>query len=161
MIATVQRVKKSNVSVEKKIIADIKIGLNIFLGIMKNDDKSDAEYLAKKISTLRIFNDKNFNINLSIKDVKGSLLVISQFTLCADLKNGNRPSFTKAAEPCRAKKLYKYFINELKKFDLEVQSGKFGSIMNVSILNDGPATFILDSENVWNVKYVLLWQNLV
>ena len=161
MIATVQRVKKSNVSVEKKIIADIKIGLNIFLGIMKNDDKSDAEYLAKKISTLRIFNDKNFNMNLSIKDVKGSLLVISQFTLCADLKNGNRPSFTKAAEPCRAKKLYKYFINELKKFDLEVQSGKFGSIMDVSILNDGPATFILDSENVWNVKYVLLWQNLV
>ena len=144
MIATVQRVKKSNVSVEKKIIADIKIGLNIFLGIMKNDDKSDAEYLA----TLRIFNDKNFNMNLSIKDVKGSLLVISQFTLCADLKNGNRPSFTKAAEPCKAKKLYKYFINELKKFDLEVQSGKFGSIMDVSILNDGPATFILDSENV-------------
>lgn len=161
MIATVQRVKKSNVSVENKIIADIKIGLNIFLGIMKNDDKSDAEYLAKKISKLRIFNDKNFNMNLSIKDVKGSLLVISQFTLCADLKNGNRPSFTKAAEPCRAKKLYKYFINELKKFDLEVQSGKFGSIMDVSILNDGPATFILDSENVWNVKYVLLWQNLV
>jgi D-tyrosyl-tRNA(Tyr) deacylase len=148
MIATVQRVKKSNVSVEKKIIADIKIGLNVFLGIMKNDDKSDAEYLAKKISTLRIFNDKNFNMNLSIKDVKGSLLVISQFTLCADLKNGNRPSFTKAAEPCRAKKLYKHFINELKKFDLEVQSGKFGSIMDVSIRNDGPATFILDSENV-------------
>ena len=161
MIATVQRVKKSNVSVEKKIIADIKIGLNVFLGIMKNDDKSDAEYLAKKISTLRIFNDKNFNMNLSIKDIKGSLLVISQFTLCADLKNGNRPSFTKAAEPCKAKKLYKYFINELKKFDLEVQNGKFGSMMDVSILNDGPATFILDSENVWNVKYALLWQNLV
>ena len=148
MIATVQRVKKSNVSVEKKIIADIKIGLNVFLGIMKNDDKSDAEYLAKKISTLRIFNDKNSNMNLSIKDVKGSLLVISQFTLCANLKNGNRPSFTKAAEPYKAKKLYKYFINELKKFDLEVQNGKFGSMMDVSILNDGPATFILDSENV-------------
>ena len=116
------------------------------LGICIDDNEKDAEYVAKKIQTLRIFNDENRKMNLSIKDVKGSILVVSQFTLCANIKKGSRPSFINAAPPLIGKRLYDYFILYLKDKGAEVHTGEFGADMNVELINQGPATFIVDSK---------------
>ena len=146
MIAVIQRCASSSVKIDNKKISKIAYGLTVLLGICINDKEKDAEYVAKKIQTLRIFNDENRKMNLSIKDVKGSILVVSQFTLCANIKKGSRPSFINAAPPLIGKRLYDYFISYLKQTGVEVRTGEFGADMNVELINQGPATFIIDSD---------------
>ena len=146
MIAVLQRSSNASVLVNDKVIGQIKEGLVIFLGVKKGDSYKNAEYLAHKISRLRIFNDKQNKMNLSLIDISGSALVISQFTLCADTKKGRRPSFVNAESPELSKKLYNKFISYLADKGLEVQSGEFGSNMDVKLVNNGPVTFVLDSE---------------
>ena len=146
MIAVIQRCASSSVKIDNKKISEIAYGLMVLLGICIDDKEKDAERIAKKIQTLRIFNDENRKMNLSIKDVKGSILVVSQFTLCANIKKGSRPSFINAAPPLIGKRLYDYFISYLKETGVEVHTGEFGADMNVELINQGPATFIIDSD---------------
>jgi D-aminoacyl-tRNA deacylase len=147
MITVVQRVNNSSVEVDGSIISKISVGLLIFLGVKKGDTESNADYLSKKVINLRIFPDNEEKMNLSVKDIKGEILVISQFTLCTDnTKSGNRPSFTMAEEPEKANKLYEYFIKMLKEEydDNKIFSGVFSAHMNINILNDGPVTILLE-----------------
>ena len=146
MIAVIQRCSSSCVRIDNEKISEIAYGIMVLLGICIDDKKKDAEYIVKKIQTLRIFNDENGKMNLSINDVKGSILVVSQFTLCANIKKGSRPSFINAAPPLIGKKLYAYFISYLENTGVEVQTGEFGADMNVELINQGPATFIIDSK---------------
>ena len=146
MIAVIQRCSSSIVRVNKEKISEIAYGITVLLGISNGDKKKDAEYVAKKIKALRIFNDKNGKMNLSINDIKGSILVVSQFTLCANIKKGSRPSFINAAPPLIVKRLYDYFVLSLKNTGGEVHTGEFGADMNVELINQGPATFIIDSD---------------
>ena len=148
MLSIVQRCTSSSITVDNEIISEISLGLLILLGVSKGDEKKDSEYIAKKIAALRIFSDKKGKMNLSVSDVKGSILVVSQFTLCADLKRGSRPSFIEAASPKVAESLYDYFVLCLRKNGTEVQTGKFGANMDVELVNQGPATFVIDSK-VW------------
>ena len=145
MIAVIQRCSSSSVSIDNEKISEIDYGITVLLGICNGDKEKDAKYVVKKIQTLRIFNDENKKMNLSINDVKGSILVVSQFTLCANIKKGSRPSFVNAAPPLIGKKLYDYFISRLKHTGAEVQTGEFGADMDVALINQGPATFIIDS----------------
>ncbi len=149
MIAVVQRVTKSGVEVEGEIISQINLGLVVFLGIKKGDTEEFAGYLAKKILNLRIFSDDNGKMNLSVKDIMGEILVVSQFTLCTDnTKSGNRPSFTMAEEPERANFLYEYLVKKMKDEYSEdkIFTGIFSAHMHISILNDGPVTILLEKE---------------
>ena len=146
MLAIVQRCTSSSITVDNEIISEISLGLLILLGVFKGDEKKDCEYIAKKITALRIFDDKKGKMNLSVSDVKGSILVVSQFTLCANLKRGSRPSFVEAASSKVAESLYNYFISCLRKNGAEVQTGKFGANMDVELVNQGPATFVIDSK---------------
>ena len=146
MIAVLQRTSRASVKVDDKTIGKIKSGVLILLGVKKGDSKKDAENLAQKISTFRMFNDDTNKMNLSILDVHGSALVVSQFTLCADTKKGRRPSFVNAEAPVISKKLYEYFKTSLIKLGVPVQSGEFGSLMDVDLVNNGPVTFVLDSQ---------------
>lgn len=145
MRALLQRVVKSSVTVEDKVVGDIARGLVVLLGVADEDCENDAEYLADKIANLRIFNDDQGKFNLSTLKVNGELLVVSQFTLLADTRKGRRPSFTAAAPPQKAETLYNYFIMRLKQTGLKVETGEFGAHMVVEILNDGPVTIMLDS----------------
>tara|TARA_X000000368_G_C22975392_1_gene687413 strand:- start:81 stop:524 length:444 start_codon:yes stop_codon:yes gene_type:complete len=147
MVAVIQRCIKANVKVDNKVIAKIDQGLVVLLGIQSGDDYEDASYVAKKIINLRIYNDSDDKMNLSIKEINGSILVISQFTLCANTKKGRRPSFINAASTPVGEKLYKFFISNLLKYKIKVKTGKFGANMDVALINQGPATFIIDSEN--------------
>ena len=146
MIAVIQRCSKANVKIGKNIVGQIRHGLVILLGVKKDDNEEDADFLVRKVSGLRIYNDSNEKMNLSIKDVDGSALVISQFTLCGDMKKGRRPSFIDAAPPKEGQRLYEYFISSLLKEGMPVESGEFGSMMDVELVNEGPATFILNSK---------------
>ena len=146
MIAVIQRAKSGSVSVDEKIISQIEFGFVILLGVTDEDDKTDADYLADKITHLRVFNDENKKMNLSIQDVKGSALVISQFTLCGDIHKGRRPSFIHAASPEKGNILYEYFIAQVENNGVPVESGEFGAMMNVNLINEGPVTFVLDSK---------------
>jgi len=146
LIAVIQRAKSGSVSVDEKIISQIKLGFVILLGVTDEDDETDADYLAGKIFHLRVFNDKDKKMNLSIQDVKGSALVISQFTLCADTHKGRRPSFIHAASPEKGNTLYEYFIAQIENNGVPVKSGEFGAMMNVNLINEGPVTFVLDSK---------------
>ena len=146
MIAVLQRSSNASVAVNDKIIGQIKNGVVVLLGVKKGDSCKDSEYLAQKVSKLRMFNDKKNKMNLSLIDISGSALVISQFTLCADTKKGRRPSFINAESPELSKKLYNRFIECLADKGLRVESGEFGSTMDVKLVNDGPVTFVLDSE---------------
>ena len=146
MIAVIQRCSSSCVRIDNEKISEIAYGIMVLLGICIDDKKKDAEYIVKKIQALRIFNDENEKMNLSIKDVKGSILVVSQFTLCANIKKGSRPSFINAAPPLIGKRLYDYFISYLKETGVEIRTGEFGADMNVELINQGPATFIIDSD---------------
>ena len=147
MIAVIQRCSRGKVSVSEKVVGEIDNGLVIFLGVQKGDTEKDADFLVNKISGLRIFSDESDKMNLSIKDVDGSALVISQFTLCGDLKKGRRPSFVNAAPPEDGNRLYEYFMAELNQSGVQVQSGEFGARMNVELVNDGPVTFVLNSKD--------------
>lgn len=142
----VQRVNKSQVEVEEKIVGKIDKGFMVLIGITHNDTKEIADFLVRKLINLRVFEDENGKMNLSLKDVQGSLLLISQFTLYSDCTSGNRPSFTNAAKPEFANELYEYIIEECKKQIPNVQTGIFGADMQVSLVNDGPVTIILEKE---------------
>ena len=144
MRIVIQRVLEANVKVDEKIIGEINRGIVVFLGVSKQDTKEKAEYLRKKISTLRIFQDDKDKMNLSIKDINGELLIISQFTLYADCSNGNRPSFINAADFEFADELYEYFIKCCQSYNIKVEKGKFGADMKINLINDGPVTIILD-----------------
>ena len=145
MKAVIQRVKSASVSVDDKIIGEIVTGFLILLGVEQSDTQDDLNYLVKKTVGLRIFKDDNKNMNLSIKDIGGEALVVSQFTLCADTSRGRRPSFIKAANPEEADSMYQQFCEQLTINNLSVQTGKFGAMMDVSLVNEGPVTIILDS----------------
>lgn len=140
----VQRVKNAQVDIEGKTVGKIEKGFMVLIGVTHTDTKEIADYLVKKLINLRIFEDENGKMNLSLKDVNGSLLLVSQFTLYADCSSGNRPSFTGAAKPDFANLLYKYIIDECKKKIDIVETGVFGADMKVELVNDGPVTIILD-----------------
>ena len=140
----VQRVKNAQVDVDNKIVGKINKGFMVLIGITHTDTKEIADYFVKKLINLRVFKDEKGKMNLSLKDVEGELLLISQFTLYADCSSGNRPSFTDAAKPDFANELYEYIIEECKKKIRKVESGIFGADMKVSLLNDGPVTIILE-----------------
>ncbi|HPC36528.1 MAG TPA: D-aminoacyl-tRNA deacylase [Candidatus Marinimicrobia bacterium] len=146
MIAVIQRVSEAHVTVEGKIVGRIGHGLVVLLGVFQNDEDADAAFLADKIAGLRIFGDEQQKMNLSIKDVGGAALVISQFTLCGDWRKGRRPSFTSAADPQTGCRLYEKFIADLKTAGVPTEQGIFGAMMAVSLVNDGPVTFVLDSK---------------
>lgn len=145
MKAVIQRVSEANVKVEGKIVGEIHNGLVLLIGIDEQDEKTDADWLVQKILNLRIFGDDEGKLNLSVQDIKGGILCISQFTLIADYKKGNRPSFIKAAKPDKAIPLFEYFKDEIAKSGLKTESGIFGADMKVSLLNDGPVTIVMDS----------------
>jgi D-tyrosyl-tRNA(Tyr) deacylase len=148
MRAVVQRVTKASVTIEGKIHAAIDDGLLVFLGIEDTDTIEDIEWLASKIVSLRIFNDDNAVMNISIKEINGDILLISQFTLHASTKKGNRPSYIRASKPDVAIPLYEKMIQELsKQMDKIIRTGIFGADMKVELLNDGPVTIIMDSKN--------------
>ncbi|MBI88821.1 MAG: D-tyrosyl-tRNA(Tyr) deacylase [Candidatus Marinimicrobia bacterium] len=147
MIAVIQRTLGAKVKVNSKIISKIEQGMVVLLGIQKGDTINDAHYVAKKISSLRIFNDEHNKMNRSIKEVNGSALVISQFTLCANIKKGNRPSFIHAEDSKPSRDLYDYFIEVIIRNGVTVKTGEFGAMMDVELVNNGPSTFIVESKN--------------
>ncbi len=145
MIAVIQRVSEGEVKVHEKSRGKIGTGLVILLGVASDDDVRDADWLAEKIVSLRIFEDDQEKMNLSIREVDGKALVISQFTLLADYRRGRRPGFTKAAKPDKAIPLYEHFMDQLWLKDIQVEKGEFGANMQVHIMNEGPVTMVLDS----------------
>ena len=145
MRLVVQRVKKAKVSVKSKIVGKISNGLFILLGVKNGDTVSDAIYLAEKLAKLRVMADDSGKVNLSVSEVGGSVLVVSQFTLYADTSSGNRPSFVKAAKPGVAERLYRVFIDKLKVLGIKVQTGNFGEYMEIDSILDGPVTILIES----------------
>lgn len=149
MKAVLQRVAYADVKIDGNTVGEVKKGLMILLGVEENDTKAEADKLVKKIPFLRIFEDENEKMNLSCLDINGEILVVSQFTLCADCSHGRRPNFLKSAKPDIANELYEYFVDEIKKTGVsKVATGEFGADMKVSLLNDGPVTIILDSKEL-------------
>jgi D-tyrosyl-tRNA(Tyr) deacylase len=146
MRAVVQRVTSSSVSVDEKIIGQIETGFNVLIGISKEDTLDDLQYIKDKIINLRVFHDENDKMNLSLLDIKGEILVISQFTLYGDCRKGRRPNFMEAQGGEDANKLYEEFVKLLKTSNLKVETGEFGADMKVQINNDGPVTILLDSK---------------
>ncbi|MTI61328.1 MAG: D-tyrosyl-tRNA(Tyr) deacylase [Firmicutes bacterium] len=145
MRAVIQRVKKAKVSVDNTIIGKINAGLLVFLGVGEGDSRDDVDYLVKKIVNLRVFEDVDGKMNLSAKDTDKELLVVSQFTLYGDCRQGRRPSFFAAASPEQAEKLYEYFILRVQETGLKVERGQFQAMMDVALVNDGPVTLLFDS----------------
>ena len=146
MKAVIQRVSEANVKVDGKMVGEISKGLLLLIGIDEEDEKNDADWLVQKILSLRIFGDEGGKLNRSVMDISGGILCISQFTLIADYKKGNRPSFIKAAKPEKAVPLFEYFKTAISKYGLKTESGIFGADMKVSLLNDGPVTIVMDSK---------------
>ena len=144
----VQRVKNASVSVDGEVIGSIEKGLLVFVGVRDDDTEQIADKLTDKLSRLRIFEDQDGKTNLSVADVGGSFLVISQFTLYADMRRGNRPSFVRAGAPDMANELYEYVLKRLKDMGFETQHGNFGADMKVELLNDGPFTVMMDSDEI-------------
>ncbi|MEN8135263.1 MAG: D-aminoacyl-tRNA deacylase [Thermodesulfobacteriota bacterium] len=146
MRAVIQRVSSCTVTVDEEITGQIDSGLLVLLGVRAGDSEKDADYLAEKIANLRIFADNDAKMNLSVKDSGGEVLVVSQFTLYGDCRKGRRPSYNDAAPPEVAEHLYKYFVNAVQEQGLPVATGRFQAMMEVTLINDGPVTILLDSE---------------
>lgn len=146
MKVVLQRSKRAAVTVNSEVTGEIDKGLMLLVGVTHDDTEKDADYLAEKIINLRIFEDEEQKLNLSLKDTEGSILSISQFTLYGDTKKGRRPNFMQAAKPGQAKEIYDYFNDKLKSLGVNVQTGVFGAMMDVTFTNDGPVTLILDSK---------------
>ena len=145
MIAVVQRVARSSVHVDGSAVAAIGPGLNVLLGVAQGDGQSAADYLAAKTVHLRIFADDRGKMNRSLIDIGGQMLVVSQFTLLGDCRKGRRPAFVEAAEPDRARRLYRYFVDQVRGLGIDAHTGRFGADMTVEIINDGPVTLLLHS----------------
>ncbi|MFA5562861.1 MAG: D-aminoacyl-tRNA deacylase [Arcobacteraceae bacterium] len=148
MRAVIQRVSKASVKVDNQIVSEIDSGMVVLLGVKKGDTKEDAELLAKKTVNLRIFSDKEDKMNLSLSDISGKVIVVSQFTLYANCKKGRRPSFIEAALPEEADILYKYYIQKIENENIIVKTGIFQAMMQVEIINEGPVTIVLDSDKL-------------
>ena len=148
MRAVIQRVSEASVTIENKVVATIKQGLLVLIGIEDADNQEDIDWLTSKIANLRIFPDENEVMNMSVKDINGELIVVSQFTLHALTKKGNRPSYIKAAKPESAIPLYEDFVKQMElEFEKKIQTGQFGADMKVALINDGPVTIIIDTKN--------------
>ena len=145
MKVLIQRVKRASVTIDKELYSSIDKGILALVGIEKGDTLDQVQKSAKKIANLRIFPDENDKMNLSLIDVCGEMLVVSQFTLCGDCKKGTRPSFDKSAPPDIAKELYESFVKEIANYNIKPQTGKFAAMMDVELINDGPVTFMLES----------------
>ena len=145
MLALIQRVSYASVEVNKEKISEIGKGILVFLGIEKNDTKKDSDYLANKIVNLRIFEDSQGKMNLSVKNISGEIMVVSEFTLVGDCKKGLRPSFDRAMPPEEAEKFYRYFIEACKNSGITVKEGLFRSFMHISLVNEGPVTFFINT----------------
>ena len=148
MIVVAQRCSEAKVLVHKKVIAKIKSGMMLLVGVRKGDGYFEVDKIINKIINLRIFNDENEKMNLSILDTKGSLMVVSQFTLCGDIRKGRRPSFINAENPDRSLEIYKYMINKFRDKGIETVTGEFGAMMDIDLINQGPATFIINSKEL-------------
>ncbi len=144
MKALIQRVKRASVTIDGEVYSKIDKGLLVLLGVEKGDERDNADKLVDKLVKLRIFEDENEKMNLSLLDVNGEMLVVSQFTLCGDCKKGTRPSFDKSAPPQIANELYEYFISKVKEANVPTQTGKFAAMMDVELINDGPVTFMVE-----------------
>ncbi len=144
MKALIQRVKRASVTIDDKLYSKIGIGLLVFLGVEKGDTRENADKLVSKLQGLRIFEDDAGKMNRSLVDVNGEMLIVSQFTLCGDCKKGTRPSFDKSAPPQIANELYEYFISQIKNSGISCETGKFGAMMEVELINDGPVTFMVE-----------------
>lgn len=143
MKVLIQRVKEASVTIDGELYSSINNGILALVGIEKGDTEEQVQKTAKKIAGLRIFADENGKMNRSLVDIKGEMLVVSQFTLCGDCKKGTRPSFDKSAPPEIANKLYEMFVEEVKTYGIKTQTGKFGAMMDVALINDGPVTFMI------------------
>ena len=144
MRGLIQRVKRASVTINGELYSEINQGILVFLGVEKGDIEENADKLADKISKLRIFEDENEKMNLSVQDIKGEILVVSQFTLAGDCKKGTRPSFDRAELPQRANELYEYFTKQIQQKNIPTKKGVFGAMMDVELINDGPVTFMLE-----------------
>ena len=149
MRAVIQRVKSASVTVEGKVVSEIRVGLLVFLGVAQEDTPADVNYMASKIANLRIFEDDEGRMNLSILEVGGEALVVSQFTLYGDCRKGRRPSFIAAARPEKADPLYQAFMDEISRLGVPVKAGIFQAMMDVELINDGPVTMLLDSNKLF------------
>lgn len=149
MRAVIQRVKGAKVEVDGEVVGKIKQGYLVLLGVRKDDTEEDVRYLADKVIGLRIFEDETGKMNLSISDVKGEILAVSQFTLYGDCRKGRRPSFDEAAQPEVAERLYELFVEEIRKSGIKVETGRFCALMDVYLINSGPVTILLDSRKIF------------
>ena len=149
MRAVVQRVSRCRVTVDGNVVGEIGVGLLVLLGVTKTDNEAAADYLVEKIIGLRIFEDAEGKMNLSVQDSGGSVLVVSQFTLYGDVRRGKRPSFDAAARPEEAKRLYEYFVSKVRAAGLHCETGQFQAMMEVELVNSGPVTIMVDSEKVF------------
>ncbi|MEM9410725.1 MAG: D-aminoacyl-tRNA deacylase [Planctomycetota bacterium] len=146
MRIVIQRVTSASVEVDQQVVSSIQKGLLVLVGVAEGDDNQDAKYLAEKVVGLRIFGDEDGKMNLSLKDVEGKLLAVSQFTLCGDVRKGRRPSFVTAAKPDEGNRLYMRFVNDVREQGVDVATGIFQADMKVSLVNDGPVTILIDSK---------------
>lgn len=149
MRAVVQRVSRAKVTVNNKVTGEIGRGLLVLLGVAKDDNESDADYLAEKICGLRIFEDEGGKMNLSVGEIGGAVLIVSQFTLYGDVRRGKRPSFDAAALPDEARRLYEYFVGQVRASGLRCETGQFQAMMQVELVNEGPITTLLDSKKIF------------
>ena len=146
MRAVIQRVSEASVEISGEVVGKIGVGLLVLLAVARNDERGDADYLAEKITNLRIFADDEGKMNRSLLDTGGAMLVVSQFTLYGDVRRGRRPSYSDAAEPEKANELYEYFVERVRSLGVKVQTGVFQAMMKVRLVNDGPVTILLDSQ---------------